>query len=455
MPQHLPLQVGNWAPLNELLAVSHNPDGTLIDSARFTNNRWPTPTVFSAQCCGIDATNGQMLFTTSAGGGSGQLLSSSDFGTTMSADRIPPASNWNDRKKIVYFKGKLYLLVMVGSVMTVWETTPNYAGGATWSWTQRFTAVAGANDALSTNLSTDGAFLYLGEYGDPAGGPQIYRSADGTTWTSVLGPLSGNRHCHAVEPDPYNAGHVWATFGDGGNKYVMRSTDSGVTWATIIDGVSFGTWAQAVQISFSTNYVWFVSDDISGTVYCIDRSELKVRLATANHITDVPVPAAIPRPAGSSYADGVFTNTSTTVTSATASFVTGDLGRRIVSSKLPGGEVTIASVTNGTTVVLSKAATSSGTTGFYLGGSRWPGVPLFGAVDPSTEIMYVNGVDTSNPSVTDEPIRAALFVLPAFGSALQLFQTIPPTNGASRWMVFVYGGFVFYSRWRLPLLSRA
>jgi len=63
--------------------------------------------------------------------------------------------------------------------------------------------------------------------------------------------------------------------------------------------------------------------------------------------------------AGRTFTDGV-ENSSTTLTSATAAFVAGDVGRLVVGSGIPSG-TTIASVTNGTTVVLSAAATATAT----------------------------------------------------------------------------------------------
>lgn len=56
-------------------------------------------------------------------------------------------------------------------------------------------------------------------------------------------------------------------------------------------------------------------------------------------------------------ADGV-TNSSTTVTSATAAFSSFDVGAAITGAGIPGS-TTIASVTNATTVVLSAAATAT------------------------------------------------------------------------------------------------
>jgi hypothetical protein len=59
-----------------------------------------------------------------------------------------------------------------------------------------------------------------------------------------------------------------------------------------------------------------------------------------------------------SVSDGVLAS-NTTVTSATAAFVAGDTGKSISATGIPSG-VVIQSVTNGTTVVISQAATTSG-----------------------------------------------------------------------------------------------
>jgi hypothetical protein len=57
--------------------------------------------------------------------------------------------------------------------------------------------------------------------------------------------------------------------------------------------------------------------------------------------------------------DGVTTNGSTTVTSATAAFKANDLGRSVTGAGIPAA-ATIATVVNSTTVVLSAAATATG-----------------------------------------------------------------------------------------------
>jgi hypothetical protein len=59
------------------------------------------------------------------------------------------------------------------------------------------------------------------------------------------------------------------------------------------------------------------------------------------------------------FADGV-TNTDTSLVSATATFVTGDVGKTVTGDGIPDN-TTIASRTNGTTVVLSHATTATDT----------------------------------------------------------------------------------------------
>jgi hypothetical protein len=84
-------------------------------------------------------------------------------------------------------------------------------------------------------------------------------------------------------------------------------------------------------------------------------------------ITAAHVPLTVsPISVGRTFADGV-TNSTTTLTSATAAFVSGDVGRLVVGAGIPtvigttASYTYIASVTNGTTVVLSQAATATAT----------------------------------------------------------------------------------------------
>lgn len=76
-----------------------------------------------------------------------------------------------------------------------------------------------------------------------------------------------------------------------------------------------------------------------------------------------PAAAVAAYPVARSVTDGVL-NSTTTVTSATASFVASDVGRPVTGTGIPAG-ATIVTVTNGTTVVLSAAAATT-TTGVAL-----------------------------------------------------------------------------------------
>jgi hypothetical protein len=72
-----------------------------------------------------------------------------------------------------------------------------------------------------------------------------------------------------------------------------------------------------------------------------------------------PAAAIAAYPVSRSVTDGVL-NSTITVTSATASFVASDVGRPVTGTGIPAG-TTIVNVTNGTTIVLSAAATATAT----------------------------------------------------------------------------------------------
>jgi len=91
---------------------------------------------------------------------------------------------------------------------------------------------------------------------------------------------------------------------------------------------------------------------------------------------------AIPTPpAAKNFSDAVTVLNSATLTSATAAFVAGDVGRVITGTGIPTGTV-ISSVTNATTVVLSNPATAAGT-----GVSVTTAGPVFNA----TSVTVVSG----------------------------------------------------------------
>ena len=150
---------------------------------------------------------------------------------------LPPNTSYTTFGKVVRFKGYLYVVSKDSSTgrFGVYRTPPA-AGNTPYSWSAALVTLAPGASSLGTTMNADGSHLYLGEYGDPQEGRRILRSADGPNWEVVFGPDSAVRHIHAVAPDPYHPGHVWATLGDGGGKAVMRSTDFGApgSWHVVV-----------------------------------------------------------------------------------------------------------------------------------------------------------------------------------------------------------------------------
>jgi hypothetical protein len=129
--------------------------------------------------------------------------------------------------------------------------------------------------------------------------------------------------------------------------FTLQQTDT--------DGANPTTLAQISSFSAGKFdlYFFLTADKIFNLIYAADSGE-----------------------ADGTFADGVF-NSTTTVTSATAAFTTArDAGKSITGVGIPDG-TTIASVTNGTTIVLSQATTTTGTGKTFTIADREP-------VDPGT-----------------------------------------------------------------------
>ena len=316
-------------------------------------------------------------------------------------------------------------------------------------------------DTIGTGLSHDASYIYAAEYSSaaqgetpasngPDAGTKIYRSADGTTWTTVLTlpTLSGGgvRHCHAVEPDPYNPGHVYATFGDANScTKVMRSTDYGANWAEIVDGPTMSSF-QAVQISFSPKYVWFAGDNVSLAglpVYVMDRTELVPKWACMNRPNSIAVPSGLP---ARKITDASFTSGSTQVTSATAAFTAADVGRFIYGNQQFKDGTYIAAVTNSTTVQMS---TTSGNTiasqSLVIGGDEFYAAACYGSVDPASERFYCVAMDPGQGGTV-----AGLFMLDKPGGTLRLLRRLH--FGADNPM-YIRGGYLYFAMYRVPLAA--
>ena len=235
---------------------------------------------------GVDAVDGILIANDTS---SGFPRQSADWGATWSGNKgLPPNTAYTNFGKVVRFKDNLYVIskdVSTGR-FGVYRTPPA-PGNTLYTWSSALVTLGPGASSLGTIMNADDSYLYLGEYGDPQGGPRILRSADGMNWEVVFAN-SSLRHIHAVAPDPYNPGEVWATTGDGRGKAVMRSTSFGApgSWQVV---VSSSRW-QAVQISFSPEWVFFAGDSGTGTVWVLDRQQLQPVWAATNYHATMPVP---------------------------------------------------------------------------------------------------------------------------------------------------------------------
>lgn len=302
--------------------------------------------------------------------------------------------------------------------------------------------------------ATSGA-IFAGTYtGTPdiTGGPVLYRSVDGITWSAVLSPGTTTRHCHGVYEDPFNPGTIYSTWGDYINPYspafaVYKSTDSGATW-TGVSTLTSNTW-QAVAMGFTADWIWFLSDQSTGAgPYVCDRATMTPRWATTKSRQDnIAVPMGI---GGRQIADAVF-NATTTITSATAAFTSADVGRAVMgNNSIPLGAY-IVSVTNSTTAVISAAATSSQSAQpLIIGGDQFYAVAYTGAVDPTSGWLYLVANDASNFGNV-----AGIFVLTGLDEPMTLLRTLPLAN-IGHHEVFIGGGYLWIDRYGpMPLLTAA
>ena len=236
---------------------------------------------------GVDAVDGILIGIDLS---SGFPRQSADWGATWSGNKgLPPNTSYTTFGKVLRFKGNLYVVSKDASTgLTGVYRTPPAAGNTLYGWSSALVTLPPGASSLGTTMNADGSYLYLGEYGDPQGGPRILRSADGVNWEVAFGPDSSLRHIHAVAPDPYTPGVVWAATGDGVGKAVLRSTSFGApgSWQVV---VSSSSW-QAVQISFSPEWVFFAGDNGIGTVWVLDRQQLQPMWAATNYHATIPVP---------------------------------------------------------------------------------------------------------------------------------------------------------------------
>lgn len=221
-------------------------------------------------------------------------MSTAGYTTTFDTGKTLPATlNTSKKYKILRFKGNWYLggESTTGKI-TVWRS-PVVGDGVDFTWSAPLFEGQTGTYLMTPAFNADSSYMYLCEYGLSLGStPRLFRSADGNTWETML-TETGTRHFHAVNADPYNLGHVWATAGDGVQRQMMYSTDYGVTW-TVLEPNNV-RW-QTVQISFTADKVFFAGDNQEQFSVCfMYKDELKRRSASMNHHYNIAVPGSTDR----------------------------------------------------------------------------------------------------------------------------------------------------------------
>lgn len=246
---------------------------------------------------GFDAVSNTVYVNDTTGGGLRIGTSSDNWqtqgGTTWSnAKGWPTGVTYASVSRLVRFGAYIYLLALdtSDSVRKIWRALPT-TGNTALTWSAPLLAYQDINaTSLFTSMDADASYIYACEYTQQVSWtPRVYRSADGVTWETVINESVAGvvRHFHCIAADPYNPGHVYLTCGDGIAKTLQRSTDYGATW-TVIETSS--VW-QAVQISFSQDYVYFAGDSQNGVAYKLDRTTLEKRWITPWLFKNIPVPA--------------------------------------------------------------------------------------------------------------------------------------------------------------------
>lgn len=429
------------------------------------------------QVVGYDATADVIFTAGSYGGGNGNFveISSASSDTPVAGTPRSLPATWTYAKQCIVFKGNLYLFGATGGLVTVWKTTPTYGSGANYIWSQVFQASTGSNNVIGSgaSVSLDGKWLYFGEYGDAVGGPTLWKTGDGATWSAVWGRGAPGftwpdarrqpRHIHAVAFDPYSdtagngMGDMWMTLGDGGViPQIAKSLDGGVTFVGAIDPIGSNSMYQSVAISFTKNYIYFAADQNYHSVWVYDRAAKKLISGSQSYHGFVPPPLSGARAGGSTFADGVFTSGSAIVTSATAGFTANDVGRYLTGmyGVTPMQGAFIASVQSGTQATLNVNALSTASAQwFQMANDSYDSQAYMSIVDPVTGIFYcISQPQFSNGTTA---VRHGILTSGFVGAPLEPYIHMPPNGLAGIVsMAVIAGNFLYWSRWRIPLSGR-
>lgn len=289
----------------------------------------------------------------------------------------------------------------------VWRAAPSLTGVYTWSAPLLTMSLNGG--LFACTLDGDDSYVYAADYANPSPSAKVYRAPTATGVFEDVTPPGIVRHVHAIKPDPYNPGHVWMTTGDSGAR-IFRSTNNAAAGSWELQD---SNW-QAVQISFTKDWVYFAADGATCTVFVMDRTTRKPLAATPSFHYEMPVPAGA---AARTVTDLAITSGSAVINSPTAAFTAADVGRQIKHPNVGEGRY-IVSVQSATQATMSVNNNTNATVTATIEGDRWYDKAFFGAVDPATGVYYCIANDNSGGGN-----RSGLFMLPGIGQPLQLVQT--------------------------------
>lgn len=419
----------------------------------------PLSTLFQASggriYCGVDATSGKVWSFDSANVYQVDSLTA----TNWQAMTMPPNCSISSKEaKVVVWTppagSPLMFLCIYNTVTTRYEvySAPLVAAGVSPTWSSVLLQLAANGVIIPTAFRGCSTGLLIGEYtlspNEIAAGPSVYRSTNGTSFSAVLGPLATTRHIHSIYEDPYSLGTIYCTVGDAGiPHWVYKSTDGGATFSPITSLDSF-SW-QSVSMGFDANYVWFSSDQLSGSgAYVMDRVAQIPKWASVGRVDKVMVPGGV---GGRVVSDLVLTSSSTTATSASANFTAFDQGKWIMGSNSIPLPTFIATVMNSTTISLSQAATGSGTVTATICGDTFYSISYMAAMDPATGYFYVIANDASVSGTC-----GGLFVITRVGDQPRLLYPIfQASTSLGHFEAFIAGGYLWFGRYGpWPLLSK-
>lgn len=226
-----------------------------------------------------------------------KLVISLDNGVTFSSDKGFPAET-NNFGVMYKWKNDVYLITREngeGKWASIWKS-PDVSGDELYTWV-KVHQLSSFCTMLKTSPDGNDKYIYAGEYSqvssDVGKANKIWRSLDGVSWTLCYdGSVHNTRHIHSVKCDPYKKGWVWASIGDAGlgaTAWIILSKDYGGTWSVINNDSQ--DW-QAVQISFTKDYVYLSNDFVYAysSVAVIRREDMKVMYASKNSHRTIAVP---------------------------------------------------------------------------------------------------------------------------------------------------------------------